>query len=291
MRRSHRYVSEGDATEARASSAGDGWRLVGVLEWAPGFVSLGKPPSMASITRDTYASEVRFSAAEIRSIASGIARAMAHLHERGLAHGDLYAHNILWRRPARGTDDAAHKEARHTRRGRHGAHSRHARAAGAPTAGATASGAAVADAPIEGALTEGALTEGTTDGEPIAKLSDFGAAFYYGRANPHAAHYERFEQRAYGLLLEELLERHDGTAPERLTAVRAVARLATATRPDERPGFAVLARELAHELDSDTKLPSRRLRMRPRATFGRVLPHDHPFHHETGRAAERRDER
>ena len=52
------YLEEGAGRSgevARASGAGVGWRLVGVLEWAPGFSSLGKPPSMATITRDTYA--------------------------------------------------------------------------------------------------------------------------------------------------------------------------------------------------------------------------------------------
>ena len=29
-------------------------------------------------------------------MAAAIAGAMAHLHARGLMHGDLYAHNILW---------------------------------------------------------------------------------------------------------------------------------------------------------------------------------------------------
>jgi len=29
-------------------------------------------------------------------IASGVGTAAAHLHGRGLSHGDLYAHNVLW---------------------------------------------------------------------------------------------------------------------------------------------------------------------------------------------------
>jgi hypothetical protein len=61
-----------------------------------------------------------------------------------------------------------------------------------------------------------------------AKLSDFGAAFYFGAAShgrayddgvslptpaalPHARAYEAIEARAYGILLQELLQRHNGT--------------------------------------------------------------------------------
>jgi hypothetical protein len=61
----------------------------------PGFRNLAGPPSMASCTRDVYADDSRFTADEARSIAHGVASALAHLHARGLVHGDLYAHNIL----------------------------------------------------------------------------------------------------------------------------------------------------------------------------------------------------
>ena len=73
------YVEEGqdEHFQARASGAPPvGWRLVGVLEWAPGFSSLGKPPSMTSVTRDTYPPSASFSGAEIRDIATGIARSV-----------------------------------------------------------------------------------------------------------------------------------------------------------------------------------------------------------------------
>ena len=36
-----------------------------------------------------------FSIAKFKTILLGIAAAATHLHERGIAHGDLYAHNIL----------------------------------------------------------------------------------------------------------------------------------------------------------------------------------------------------
>jgi len=132
-------------------------KLGAVLEWTPGMRSLGKPPSLDSITRDTYPPSTAFGGLFIRRVARSIAAALAHLHGRGLAHGDMYAHNIL------------------------------------------------------------------VAGSGEAKLSDFGAAFYYGREHPHAAVYERMEARAFGFLLQELIERHDGSDADQLGPVQALA--------------------------------------------------------------------
>ncbi len=63
----------------------------------PAFRNLAGPPSLDSCTRDIYADGARFDWPEARAIARGVADAAAHLHGRGLMHGDLYAHNILWR--------------------------------------------------------------------------------------------------------------------------------------------------------------------------------------------------
>ncbi|MES2533648.1 MAG: leucine-rich repeat-containing protein kinase family protein [Pseudomonadota bacterium] len=60
------------------------------------FRVLAGPPSLDSCTRDVYAAGTRFSADVALNIATGIAAATAHLHARGILHGDLYAHNILW---------------------------------------------------------------------------------------------------------------------------------------------------------------------------------------------------
>lgn len=57
--------------------------------------ALAGPPSMQSCSRDVYAPDLRLSAARALAIADAVASALAHLHARGLAHGDLYAHNIL----------------------------------------------------------------------------------------------------------------------------------------------------------------------------------------------------
>ena len=34
--------------------------------------------------------------ADVARLAQDMARALAHLHQRGVMHGDFYAHNILW---------------------------------------------------------------------------------------------------------------------------------------------------------------------------------------------------
>ncbi len=62
----------------------------------PGFRTLAGPPSLATCTRDVYAADARWSRRTALRIATDIASAMVHLHARGIAHDDLYAHNILW---------------------------------------------------------------------------------------------------------------------------------------------------------------------------------------------------
>ncbi|WP_292507824.1 leucine-rich repeat-containing protein kinase family protein [Methylobacterium sp.] len=57
---------------------------------------LAGPPSLESCSRDVYAPDLRFPPATALRIACDVASAAAHLHARGLLHGDLYAHNILW---------------------------------------------------------------------------------------------------------------------------------------------------------------------------------------------------
>jgi serine/threonine protein kinase len=61
----------------------------------PEFKSLAGPPSLNSCTRDIYSEDTRFTLASALRIAHGIASAAGHLHEQGIMHGDLYAHNIL----------------------------------------------------------------------------------------------------------------------------------------------------------------------------------------------------
>jgi hypothetical protein len=61
----------------------------------PAFRTLAGPPSLASCTRDVYDPALRLAPQAASTMAAGIASALAHLHQRGLTHGDLYAHNIL----------------------------------------------------------------------------------------------------------------------------------------------------------------------------------------------------
>jgi hypothetical protein len=98
------------AADVHAHVIGVEGRIVGHPQQAQGLVmsliprnyrNLAGPPSLASCTRDIYAPELRFSVAQARAIAQGTGDALAHLHAKGLMHGDFYAHNIL-------VDDQAH---------------------------------------------------------------------------------------------------------------------------------------------------------------------------------------
>lgn len=62
------------------------------------FVNLAGPPSLESCTRDVYPEGLRMTEDAALQIAREIASAVAQLHTRGVMHGDLYAHNILWSR-------------------------------------------------------------------------------------------------------------------------------------------------------------------------------------------------
>lgn len=111
------------------------------------FTNLAGPPSLASCTRDVYAPAQRFTPAVMFNIATAIACAAQHLHQQGMMHGDLYAHNIL--------------------------------------------------------------TTETGD----ALLSDYGAASFYDTADVAlATRLSRLEVRAFGCLLEELVDRCHGLA-------------------------------------------------------------------------------
>jgi len=57
--------------------------------------NLGGPPSFVSCTRDIFSAETHFTSKAITGIATGVVSALIQLHQRGIMHGDLYAHNIL----------------------------------------------------------------------------------------------------------------------------------------------------------------------------------------------------
>ena len=58
--------------------------------------ALAGPPSMASCTRDVYEAGFRLPATLALAVARQMVGGLAHLHGRGVMHGDFYAHNILW---------------------------------------------------------------------------------------------------------------------------------------------------------------------------------------------------
>ncbi len=59
------------------------------------FSNLAAPPCLESCTRDNYDEGYRVSWADLLHITTAVASAAAHLHQRGIMHGDLYGHNIL----------------------------------------------------------------------------------------------------------------------------------------------------------------------------------------------------
>lgn len=61
----------------------------------PAFINLAGPPSFDTCTRDVYDMNKRLAWSQMLSIAQGVASAAAQLHDHGVLHGDLYAHNIV----------------------------------------------------------------------------------------------------------------------------------------------------------------------------------------------------
>ena len=60
------------------------------------YTNLAAPPSLDSCTRDVYPSSLQLAAPIALTLAAHMAQALAQLHQRGMLHGDVYAHNILW---------------------------------------------------------------------------------------------------------------------------------------------------------------------------------------------------
>ncbi|MBV2131727.1 leucine-rich repeat-containing serine/threonine-protein kinase [Pseudomonas sp. MAP12] len=141
----------------------------------PTFQPLAGPPSLASCTRDCYSSERRFGVDEAQRIARGVASAVAHLHQRGILHGDLYAHNLL------------------------------VNAAG------------------------------------DCLLGDFGAASFFDPGSARGQVLQRIEARAFGYLLEELLQRCPADEQVgRQQRLRQLQEQCVAESVEQRPDFASL---------------------------------------------------
>lgn len=59
------------------------------------FINLGMPPTFETCTRDVFKKDFHLTETQILCIATSIAALAQHLHDKGIMHGDLYAHNIL----------------------------------------------------------------------------------------------------------------------------------------------------------------------------------------------------
>jgi hypothetical protein len=59
------------------------------------FYNLGLPPSLITCTRDTFNEGTVFDTHTVVKIAAQLANVMSHLHENGISHGDVYAHNTM----------------------------------------------------------------------------------------------------------------------------------------------------------------------------------------------------
>lgn len=58
------------------------------------YKNLGRPPDFHSLTRDVYEKDFTPDYTFVAQCLRGVSAALAHLHTRGIAHGDVYAHNI-----------------------------------------------------------------------------------------------------------------------------------------------------------------------------------------------------
>ena len=141
--------------------------------------NLGEPPSLDTCTRDIYDARVSFTLPVVLRILSGIAAAIAHLHSRGIMHGDLYAHNIL-------VNEA---------------------------------------------------------GESI--LGDFGAASLYDSADVALGEaLQRLESRAFGCLIEDLLDRCSTQEGKPYKRLRQLQHLCMRPMPAGRPLFSAICETL-----------------------------------------------
>jgi serine/threonine protein kinase len=67
-----------------------------VMEFLEGYEALAGPPSLETCSRDVYASDRnKLSEQFCWEIATNLLRALQKLHQKGICHGDFYAHNIL----------------------------------------------------------------------------------------------------------------------------------------------------------------------------------------------------
>lgn len=67
-----------------------------MLELIPSnYINLGLPPSLESCTRDVYLPDFKLPMQDIIKILKEMAETANHIHNKGIMHGDFYAHNIM----------------------------------------------------------------------------------------------------------------------------------------------------------------------------------------------------
>lgn len=59
------------------------------------FYNLGLPPSLQTCTRDTFEKNTVFDLKTIANVIHQMAKTLTHLHDKGVSHGDVYAHNTM----------------------------------------------------------------------------------------------------------------------------------------------------------------------------------------------------
>ncbi len=59
------------------------------------FTNLSLPPSLVSCTRDTFEDSCQYTPELVLKIVTQIANTLAHLHQKQVSHGDVYAHNSM----------------------------------------------------------------------------------------------------------------------------------------------------------------------------------------------------
>ncbi|KAL4442982.1 hypothetical protein ABPG77_008473 [Micractinium sp. CCAP 211/92] len=152
-----------------------------VMEFAEG-APIAEKPNLQSLLRCRWAPGQTFSLGWLLRVAIGVAGALEHMHYRGIAHGDVYAHNVM-------ADEAGH-----------------------------------------------------------ATLCDYGASFPYHKGGP--VPYEAHEVRAYGLMLNDMVQRLDigfEGMEALLSAQRELLSLVQQCiggKPAQRPTFGAVGRRL-----------------------------------------------
>lgn len=59
------------------------------------YKNLGLPPSLKSCTRDTFEPDTVLTSSDVLKITHQMADILLHMHQQGISHGDIYAHNTM----------------------------------------------------------------------------------------------------------------------------------------------------------------------------------------------------